>query len=62
MDEKPVVFCDTVQSAGVHNGIVRISFVRLDADGRNTPALDLLFPVSQVSSLLRAIQGVVRGG
>ena len=34
MADKPIIFCDTVQSLAVHNGIVRISFIRLDADGK----------------------------
>lgn len=60
MFEKPVVFCDTVQSAGVHNGVARISFIRLDAEGKSTPALDLIIPVGQVASLVKALQSVGR--
>ncbi len=62
MSEKQVIFCDTVQSAGVHNGIARISFIRLDAEGKNLPALELLIPVGQVASLLKALQSVARSG
>src|SRR5208282_2847816 len=51
MSEKQVIFCDTVQSAGVHNGIARISFIRLDAEGKNLPALELLIPVGEPSLL-----------
>jgi hypothetical protein len=61
MTETPVVFCDTVQSVGVHNGLVRIAFIRLDANGRPEPALELMIPVAQVASLMRALQGVARG-
>jgi hypothetical protein len=62
MSEKPIIFCDTVQSVAVHNGIARISFIRLDMDGKPTPALELLVPVGQVASLMKALQSVARAG
>jgi hypothetical protein len=56
----PVIFCDTVQSLGVHNGVVRISFIRLDAEGKATPALDLLLPVGQAEHFVRALHAIGR--
>lgn len=53
--EVPAILCDTVQSVGVHNGIVRITFIRLDADGKATRALELFMPVSQMSALAKAL-------
>jgi hypothetical protein len=60
--EAPVIFCDTVQSLGVHNGVARISFIRLDSDGKPTPALEMLMPVGQAESFVRALHAVARPG
>jgi hypothetical protein len=54
----PVIFCDTVQSLGVHNGVARISFIRLDADGKPIPALDLLLPVAQAEDFVRTLSTI----
>ncbi len=58
----PVIFCDTVQSLAVHNGVVRISFIRLDADGKPMPALDLLLPQGQAENFVRALNALARPG
>jgi hypothetical protein len=62
MSENPTIFCDTVQSVAVHNGIARITFIRLDTSGKPMPALELLMPVGQVGSLAKALQSIVRAG
>jgi len=56
--EPVVIFCDAVQSLGVHNGIVRISLIRLNTDGRPLPALELMLPIAQLSNLIKALQQV----
>jgi hypothetical protein len=60
MPATPVIFCDTVQSVGVHNGLARIAFIRLEANGKPAPALELLMPVSQIGTLTKALQSVGR--
>jgi hypothetical protein len=55
MVDQPAIFCDTVQSIAVHNGTVRILFVRLDVQGKPTPAIELLMPIGQVASLAKAL-------
>jgi hypothetical protein len=62
LSDAPIVFCDTVQSVAIHNGIVRVSFIRLDTVGKNMPALELLMPFGQVASLMKALQSVARAG
>jgi hypothetical protein len=62
MSESPVIFCDAVQSVAVHNGIARISLIRLEMDGKPTAALELLIPVGQIAALMKALQSVVRAG
>src|SRR5580700_5596720 len=56
----PVIFCDAVQTLGVHNGVVRISFIRLDSEGKPAPALDLLLPVGQAEHFVRALHNIGR--
>ena len=56
--EPVVIFCDAVQSLGVHNGIVRLSLIRLNTEGRPLPALELMLPVAQLNNLIKALQQV----
>ena len=62
MPDNAVIFCDNVQSVGVHNGIARIAFIRLDAAGSPSPVLELLIPVGQVASLAKALHSITRAG
>jgi hypothetical protein len=57
-DEPRVVFCDAVQTLGVHNGVVRVSMIRLGPDGKPVPAIELMLPVAQLQTLIRALQQV----
>jgi hypothetical protein len=54
----PVVLCDAVHSLGVHNGVTRIAFVRLNAGGDAVPAVELLIPNFVLSQMIRALQTV----
>lgn len=56
----PAVLCDTVQSVAVHNGIARITFVRLDAKNESHVVLELFMPVGQISCLAKAAQSAGR--
>ncbi len=56
--EPVVVFCDAVKALGVHNGIVRISLIRLSAEGHPIPAVELMLPTDQLKSLVKALQQV----
>ena len=56
--EPVVVFCDAVQSLGVHNGVARISLIRLAPDGRPSPAAELMIPTPQLIHLIKALQQV----
>ena len=57
-ERAPVIFCDAVRTLGVHNGVARISLVRLSADGQPLPTVEVLLPVNQVLALIRALQQV----
>jgi len=57
--EIPAYLCDSLQALGVHNGITRLSFVRLDPDGKQKPCVELLLPnfvVKQVAAALQAVK------
>jgi hypothetical protein len=55
-----VVYCDTVASAGMHNGNARILMTRFDVSGKATPALEIILPNSEVKTLIAALQKLSR--
>ena len=57
-NESNVVVVDGIQTVGVHNGIARVQFMRLGADGRPAPAVELLIPVNQVSAIAQGLAKV----
>ena len=54
----PVIVCDAVQTLAVHNGVVRLTFARLNAEGRAIPALELLAPASVIGQIIKALQTI----
>ena len=58
MDEKKTVLVDGIQSIGVHNGIARITFMRLGTDGRPAPVIDLCIPVNQAMAISQGISKI----
>jgi hypothetical protein len=56
----PVVFCDTIHSAGLHNGNARILLNRLNIDGKPVPALELVLPQSELKTFMAALQKILR--
>ena len=47
---------DGIKSIGTHNGIVRIQFFRLNADGQPSPAVELAVSTQQIKGIADAIQ------
>jgi hypothetical protein len=54
-ESTPVFTVDGIQSAGVHNGLARVLFMRLGADGKPLPAVELNIPADLVQSISQAI-------
>lgn len=54
-EDSNVVIVDGIQTVGVHNGIARVQFMRLGADGKPTPAVELLIPVNQVNAIVQGL-------
>lgn len=42
---------DGVHSVSIHNGVVRIVFMRLDSEGNAVPSVELNIPMNQVASI-----------
>jgi hypothetical protein len=60
VERPPVVYCDTIHAAGLHNGNVRLLLTRFDANGKSIPALELILPHSEVKTLMTALQKISR--
>jgi hypothetical protein len=56
----PVVYCDSIKSAGLHNGNARVLLTRLDVAGVSLPVLELILPHSEVKTLISALQKLAR--
>jgi hypothetical protein len=53
-----IVYCDSVQSVGVHNGNARLLLTRLSVDGQTIAAVELIMPGSEVKGLISALQKI----
>jgi hypothetical protein len=56
----PVVYCDTIQSAGLHNGNARVLLTRFDVAGSSLPALELILPLTEIRTFVAALQKLAR--
>ena len=52
------VFADIARSIGLHNGVLRIAFSQLDAEGKAEDVLDLMLPQSEIKNLIEALRKV----
>ena len=59
-DRHPIVYCDAIQSAGLHNGNARLLLTRFDVNGSPIPAVELILPASELKTLVSALQKVSR--
>lgn len=54
----PSFFCDGAHEIAVHNGVARVTFMRLDGAGKPVPTVEIAIPVSQLGAVMKAIAGV----
>jgi hypothetical protein len=54
--DHPVIYCDTIESAGVHNGNARIIMTRFGATGQVVPALELILPLAEAQAFIAALR------
>ena len=59
-DQIESIVIDGVQSMGVHNGIGRVVLMRLGADGKPVPVVELCIPANQAMAIAQAI-GKIKG-
>ena len=52
------VFADIARSIGLHNGVLRIAFAQLDAEGKAEDVLDLMIPQSEIRNLSEALKKI----
>lgn len=52
------ILVDGISALGVHNGVVRIQFFRLLADGKSQVTLELQIPQNQVKNLITGLTKV----
>ena len=58
--EPNIVVVDGIQTAGVHNGIARVQFMRIGCDGKPVAAVELLIPVNQVTAISHGLSKIVK--
>jgi hypothetical protein len=51
---------DGISSLGIHNGVVRIQFMRLNTDGKAIPSVEINVPVSQIKTLADTLTSLTR--
>ena len=55
----PVVYCDSIQALGMHNGNVRVLLTRLDISGKSADVcLELILPQGEIKNIVSALQKV----
>ena len=54
------VIVDGIQTVGVHNGIARVLFMRLGADGKAAPAVELLIPINQIGAIAQGLSKILK--
>lgn len=52
------VFADIARSIGLHNGVLRIAYAQLDAEGKAEDVLDLMMPQSEIKNLIEALRKI----
>jgi hypothetical protein len=55
MENVPAFPVDGISSLGIHNGVVRIQFIRLNTEGKAVPSVELNIPLSQLRTLAETL-------
>jgi hypothetical protein len=51
----PSYIIDGIRAIGIHNGVLRVEFIRLDVDGIARPVVELAIPMTQVKPVSAAL-------
>ena len=52
------ILVDGINAIAIHNGVVRIQFMRLGMDGKPTPSVELHVPTTSMKLVLDALKKV----
>lgn len=55
----PAFLSDGVNGLAVHNGVARIQFMRLDIEGRPTPACEVQIPAVVLKGVVEALRKIL---
>lgn len=55
MENVPAFPVDGISSLGIHNGVVRIQFMRLNTEGKAVSSVELHLPLSQMRALAETL-------
>jgi hypothetical protein len=58
MQTPDTFFADGISAIAIHNGVIRIQFMRLGIDGKPAPSVELHIPVASIKSVAEAIRKV----
>lgn len=51
---------DGASAIAIHNGVVRIQFMRLAMDGKPIPSVELHVPAASIKSVMDALEKIAR--
>ena len=58
MSEECAFLVDGINAIAIHNGVVRVQFMRLGMDGKPRPTIELQVPVASMKSVVEALRKV----
>jgi len=61
VNEKDTFLVDGISAIAIHNGVVRIQFMRLGMDGKPVPNVELQVPAGSLKFVIEALKKVSVG-
>jgi hypothetical protein len=61
MSDQNTFLVDGISAIAIHNGVVRVQFMRLGMDGKPRPIIELQVPTNSMKSVLDALKKVTVG-
>ena len=61
MNEEYTFLVDGISAIAIHNGVVRVQFMRLGMDGKPRPIVELQVPTTSMKSVVEALKKVSIG-
>jgi len=58
VSEQDTFLVDGIHAIAIHNGVVRIQFMRLGMDGKPTPVVELHVPAGSMKFVIEALKKI----